>query len=158
MQLRGVGNHLAHHLPILVDGHPQLLTFTGSGGQHHPGSSLQIFNVLDVIYIGLLTIGLAGNLDLQRLNVIEQAVRRLLDRLPLPVPGLHLVRIDPIILLQFVHDQVIATRRGRDGILQATLHQPKAIQHLRRHVQGGHRDEHQIHQVDHLLTGRVGII
>ena len=116
------------------------------------------FNVLDVLYISLLTIGLAGNLDLQRLNVIEQAVRRLLDRLPLPVPGLHLVRIDPIILLQFVHDQVIAARRGRDGILQATLHQPKAIQHLRRDVQSGHCDEHQIHQVDHLLTGRVGII
>ena len=114
--------------------------------------------MIDIIDIGILTIGNLRDTHFQILHVIVQAVGSLLHLCPLFVPFTYFFGICLIISLQFLRDDLITGRGIIDRSTQAAFHQFETVKYLRRHVECHHSDEHQIHQVDHLLTGRIGII
>ena len=114
--------------------------------------------MIDIIDIGILTIGNLRDTHFQILHVIVQAVGSFLHLCPLFVPFTYFFGICLIISLQFLCNDLITGRGIIDRSTQAAFHQFETVEYLRRHVECHHGDEHQIHQVDHPLTGRIGII
>ena len=149
-----VGYHLGDSLTITVHCLVELLTATLVGCQHHTACSLQVLLILDVVYIAFLAVALLHDCHLQFLGQVIQRVAHLTHIFRLVIPLLHLRRVGLHLLLEVLVDTFV----GLDGILCGQLYtvgnNGKSLQYVTADVEGQHGHQHDVHQIDHLLTWR----
>ena len=108
------------------------------------------------MYVAILAVGFLNNSQFQLVKEVVEIVAQLLHLLRLVVPLTDLLRVLLHLGGKVVVDSLILLNGRLRGALQALFHNREAVEHLRRDVQCQHSHQNNVHQIDHLLTGRNG--
>ena len=147
-----VGNHLEDALAEVVDGVVEFLALTRAWSEHHMACCFEVILALNIVDIAVLAVSLAHNLHLQRLREVVERVAHALHSRSFLEPLLHLLRVLLHLLGEVAVEHLVLLRGVGSGTVQTLLHDREAVEHFRRNVQGKHRHQHHIHEVDHLLA------
>ena len=153
-----VGDHLCDALAVTVDGLEQFAAATTVGGQHDAAGSLQVLLIAYVVDVAVLAVALADDGHLQFLGQVIQRVAHLADILGPVVPLLHLGGVGLHLLVEVLIDTLVGLHGILRSLFDAVGHDGETLQHIAADVEGQHGHQHDVHQIDHLLTRRYSFL
>ena len=147
-----IGHQLQDAVAVAIQLPIEFLSLARTRCKHHDAGSLQVFLVLDVAHIAILTVSLLYDSNLQFLGKVIERIAHVLHLLSLLEPFPHLGRVLLHLVGKVAIDCIVLCGRVGCGSIQTVFHNRESVEHLRRDVQRKHSHQDDVHQVNHLLA------
>ena len=156
--LGGVRDELRHEVAVGVDALAQDSAAGIGGIEHDHGGALEVVAVEDMVRIGAVAVGLVDDFLLEGVDVEVDFAGCQAHVAGFGEPGRALVRVLLGQGLQLSVDGAVALVYVGVGSPQTVLHLCESVQYVAADVERQHGRQNDVHQVDHLLTGRQTVV
>ena len=154
-----IAYHRVDHFAVFDESLAQFLSFTGGGRKHDERGGFEVVLAFDVVDVAVFSVGFPHDTLFQGRDVVIERVGVLVHGCCLVIP---LTRFLGVVVV--VGGELGVERLVLHGDILGRAHETfldlaETVEHVRRHVQGQHGSQDDIHEVYHLLSGRhIGVV